>query len=267
MLSRPFAAALVLAGLMTLPAAAQDFAPHKAAYAVRALEHGKPGASIGNYAYELKLTCEAYVITQRLRLDFEGRNATVNEQQSQMTESRDGRILHFEHRSLVNGKQTNLTKGEAVLDDKGVGQAHFSEPEGQTTALMAGTMFPIAIARATVRHAKENDGGFDGLFFYGEKPKPPQAVNTLIGRVPKRLADLKIPDGADALVKGHGQIYYRAGFFDADGKSKGERATFEMSSLMLDNGIELWGTHEEGDGGGIEYSITRLEAVPLPTCK
>ena len=40
-----------------------------------------------------------------------------------------------------------------------------------------------------------------------------------------------------------------------------------MSSLMLDNGIELWGTHEEGDGGGIEYSITRLEAVPLPTCK
>ena len=263
MLSRPFVAALVLAGLTTLPAAAQDFAPHKAAYAVSALDHGKAGASIGNYAYELKLTCEAYVITQRLRLDAGG----ITEQQSQMTESRDGRTLQFEHRSMVNGKQTSLTKGEAVLDDKGVGQAHFSQPEGQTAALTAGTMFPIAIARATVRHARENDGGFDGLFFYGEKPKPPQAVNTLIGRVPKRLAGFKIPDGADALAKGHSQIYYRAGFFDADGKSKGERATFEMSSLILDNGIELWGTHEEGDGGGIEYSITRLEAVPLPTCK
>jgi len=263
MLSRPFVAALVLAGLTTLPAAAQDFAPHKAAYAVSTLDHGKAGASIGNYAYELKLTCEAYVITQRLRLDAGG----ITEQQSQMTESRDGRTLQFEHRSMVNGKQTSLTKGEAVLDDKGVGQAHFSQPEGQTAALTAGTMFPIAIARATVRHAKENDGGFDGLFFYGEKPKPPQAVNTLIGRVPKRLAGFKIPDGADALAKGQSQIYYRAGFFDADGKSKGERATFEMSSLILDNGIELWGTHEEGDGGGIEYSITRLEAVPLPTCK
>ena len=263
MLSRPFVAALVLAGLTTLPAAAQDFAPHKAAYAVSALDHGKAGASIGNYAYELRLTCEAYVITQRLRLDAGG----ITEQQSQMTESRDGRTLQFEHRSMVNGKQTSLTKGEAVLDDKVVGQAHFSQPEGQTAALTAGTMFPIAIARATVRHARENDGGFDGLFFYGEKPKPPQAVNTLIGRVPKRLAGFKIPDGADALVKGHNQIYYRAGFFDADGKSRGERATFEMSSLILDNGIELWGTHEEGDGGGIEYSITRLEAVPLPTCK
>ena len=263
MLSRPFSASFILAALFSLPAAAQEFAPHKAAYAVNALDHGKLGASIGNYAYELRLTCEAYVITQRLRLDTGG----VAEQQSQMTESRDGRTLQFEHRSMVNGKQTSLVKGEAVLDDKGAGQAHFSQPEGQTAALPAGTMFPIAIARATARHAKENDGGFDGLFFYGEKPKPPQAANTLIGRVPKRLAGLKSPDGADPLVKGHGQIYYRAGFFDADGKSKGERPTFEMSSLMLDNGIELWGTHEEGDGGGIEYSITRLEAVPLPTCK
>ncbi|MEI6203370.1 MAG: DUF1849 family protein [Enhydrobacter sp.] len=263
MLSRPFVASLLLTGLMTLPAVAQDFAPHKAAYAVNVLDHGKVGSPIGNYAYELKLTCEAYVITQRLRLEAGG----ITEQQSQMTESRDGRTLQFEHRSMVNGKQTSLTKGEAVLDDKGVGQAHFSQPEGQTAALTAGTMFPIAIARATARHAKENDGGFDGLFFYGEKPKPPQAVNTLIGRVPKRLAGLKIPEGADALVKGRSQIYYRAGFFDADGKSKGEQATFEMSSLMLDNGIELWGTHEERDGGGIEYSITRLEAVPLPTCK
>jgi hypothetical protein len=264
MLSRPFAASLVLAGLITPPAAAEDFVPHKAAYAVNAMEHGKLGSSIGNYAYELKVTCEAYIITQRLRLDVGGSNS---EQQSQMTESRDARTLHFEHRTLVNGKQTNLTKGEAVLDDKGIGQAHFSEPEGQTVALTAGTMFPIAIARATVRHAKENDGGFDGLFFYGEKPKPPQVVNTLIGRVPKRLAGLKIPNGADALAKGQNRIYYRAGFFDADSKSKGERPTFEMSSLMLDNGVELWGTHEEGDGSGIEYSITRLEAVPLPTCK
>jgi hypothetical protein len=268
MLSRSFAASLVLAGLaVALPATAQDFAPHKAAYAVNALDRGKAGASIGTYAYELKLTCEAYVITQRLRLDIEGRNAAVTEQQSQMTESRDGRSLQFEHRSIVNGKQTSLVKGEAVVDDTGAGQAHFSEPAGQTAALPAGTMFPIAIARATVRHAKESDGGFDGLFFYGEKPKPPQAVNTLIGRVPKRLADLKIPDGADTLVKGHARIYYRAGFFDADGKSKGQQATFEMSSLMLDNGIELWGTHEEGDGSGIEYSVTRLETVPLPTCK
>ena len=39
-----------------------------------------------------------------------------------------------------------------------------------------------------------------------------------------------------------------------------------MSSVTLDNGIELYGTHEQGDGG-IEYRITRLEAIAKPECR
>jgi hypothetical protein len=39
-----------------------------------------------------------------------------------------------------------------------------------------------------------------------------------------------------------------------------------MSSVTLDNGIELYGTHEQGEGG-IEYRITRLEPIPKPVCK
>ena len=112
-------------------------------------------------------------------------------------------------------------------------------------ALPAETLFPVAIARATLRHAKAGDGGFDALFFFGEKVKPPQAVNILIGKVPKRLADLAIPDGAGALVAGHERIYFRGGFFDAAAKGQGEPA-FEMSSLTLDNGIELYGTQRAG---------------------
>jgi hypothetical protein len=273
MLSRSFLVSLALAApvalSVALPAAAQDMAPHKAAYSVNTIENGKVGSDvIGTYAYEMKLTCEGYVITQRLRLDVEGgRGSIASEQQSQMTENKDGRTLHFEHRSMLNGRQASLVKGEAIIDDKGLGQAHFSQPENQSAALPAGTLFPIAIARATIEHYKAGDSGFDGLFFYGEKPQPPQSVNVLIGKVPKRLADIKIPEGAEALAKGHDRIYYRGGFFDAEAKNKGERPAFEMSSLMLDNGIELWGTHEEGDnGGGIEYRITRLEALPRPTC-
>ena len=41
----------------------------------------------------------------------------------------------------------------------------------------------------------------------------------------------------------------------------GQRMLF---SATLDNGIELFGTHEEGENG-IEYRITRLEALPKPT--
>lgn len=247
------------------PAAAQDLAPHRAVYSVTALDRGKPtGAAPGTYAYELRLTCDGYVVNQRLRLEVAGpRQAVANEQQSQMTESRDGRKLRFEHRNTTGGRQTSLAKGEALLGDDGGGQARFADPEGQTVALPAGTLFPLAVARETIRQAKAGESGFDTLFFFGEKVKPPQSVNIVIGKVPKRLADVKIPEGAEQLADGRTRIYYRAGFFDAQSK-EGEPA-FEMSSITLDNGIELYGTHEESDGG-IEYRITRLEPLPKPDC-
>jgi hypothetical protein len=264
--SRLMMGALV-AVTFALPVAAQDMQPHRAVYSATMLERGKPGGGApGTYAFELRTTCDGYVMNQRMRLEIDGpKGSVVSEQQSQMTESRDGKKLHFEHRSTVNGRLASQFKGEATVDDDGRGQARYSEPEGQSVALPAGTMFPVALARSTIRHAKAGDGGFDALFFYGEKVKPPQAVNVLIGRVPKRLADLPIPDGADGLVNGHNRIYYRGGFFDSQPKGQGEQAAFEMSSLVLDNGIELYGTHEEGEGG-IEYRISRLEALPKPTC-
>ena len=251
---------------LALPALAQDFAPHRAAYSVNTFERGRTGSSAGSYAYELKLTCDGYVINQRLRLEVSGgREVVISEQQSQMSESRDGRRLKFEHLNTTNGRPSGTMKGEAILDDDGRGQSRFTDPEGRSVPLPAGTLFPISISRATIQHAKAGDTGFDTLFFFGDKVKPPQAVNVLIGKVPKRLADLAIPEGAEALVAGHDRIYFRGGFFDADPGNKGDQATFEMSSLTLDNGIELYGTHEEADGG-IEYRITRLEPLPRPTC-
>lgn len=260
--------AVLLASLASLaPASAQDFVPHRAVYAITAIEKGKPGSgSSGTYAYELRLTCDGYVVNQRLRLEAAGgRDTAASEQQSQITESRDARKLRFEHRTTTGGKQTSLVKGEATLGDDGKGEARFADPEGQTVALPVGTLFPVAIARETVRQAKAGESGFDGLFFFGEKVKPPQSVNVLIAKVPKRLADLKIPEGAEQLVDGRTRIYYRAGFFDAQTKGQGEPA-FEMSSVTLDNGIELYGTHEQSDGG-IAYRVTRLEALPKPECK
>jgi hypothetical protein len=213
------------------------------------------------------VTCDGYVVNQRLRLDSGTGGGPASEQQSQMTESRDGRKLHFEHRTSAGSKQLSLVKGDALVGDDGKGEARFTDPEGQTVALPAGTLFPVAIARETIRQAKAGEQGFDARFFFGEKVKPPQSVNILIGRLPKRLSDLKIPDGGEALADGRTRIYYRAGFFDAqaDGKGQGEPA-YGMSSVTLDNGVELYGTHEENDAA-IEYRITRLEPLPKPECK
>ena len=145
----------LIAAVATLaPAAAQDFAPHRAVYAVSSLDRGKPGAgSSGTYAFELRLTCDgSYVVNQRLRLETAGARAAVaSEQQSQMTESRDGRKLRFEHRTTTGGRQTSLVKGEALIGDDGKGEARFTDPEGQSVALSATTLFPVAIARRPSR--------------------------------------------------------------------------------------------------------------------
>lgn len=250
-----------------VPVAAQEMQPHRAAYDVSLLEHGKPSPDTqGTYAYELKLTCDGYIINQRLRLELDGaRGSVITEQQSQMTESRDGRKLHFEHEASANGRKATVVRGDATLKADGSGEARFTEPDGQMVALPAGTMFPMAMTLATLKHAAAGDGGFDALFFYGEKPAPPQSVNVVIGRVPKRLADLKVPEEGVSIVKGRARTYFRAGFFDAEAKKDGERAAFEISSLTLDNGVELYGTHEEGDSG-FEYRISRLEPLPKPNC-
>lgn len=260
---------LLAAVATAAPAAAQDFAPHRAVYSVSALDRGKPGTgTTGTYAYELRLTCDGYVVNQRLRLETAGgRGAVASEQQSQLTESKDGKKLRFDHRTTAGGGQTSLVKGEALMGDDGKGEARFTDPEGQTVALPATTLFPVAVARETIRQAKAGEQGFGAQLFFGEKVKPPQSVNVLIGKLPKRLSDVKIPEGGEQLADGRTRIYYRAGFFDAqaDGKQQGEPA-YEMSSVTLDNGVELYGTHEESDGG-IEYRITRLEPLPKPECK
>jgi hypothetical protein len=258
--------ALLVSALPIASATAQELAPHRAAYSVTTLDHGKPsGEPPGTYAYELKATCDGYTMIQRLRLDVPGeRGSVANEQQSQMTESRDGRSLRFEHVTRTSGRQTTVMKGEARLGDSGAGEARFTEPAGQTVALPKGTLFPAAIARETIRQAKAGATSFDALFFFGDKVKPPQSVNVVIGRIPRRLADLKIPEGGDSLAAGRQRIYYRAAFFDTDAKGQGAPA-FEMSSITLDNGVELFGTHEEGETG-IEYRITRLEPLARPEC-
>ena len=257
---------ILLIASSVAPAAAQDFVGHRAFYNVTTFERGKPsdGTPIGTYAYELRLTCDGYAVNARMRLELDGgRTTIVSEQQSQMEESRDGKKFRFEHRAAVNGKQTTFTKGEASLEADG-GQARFSEPEGQTVALPAATLFPIGISRAAVRAARAGETSFDALLFFGEKVKPPEIANSIIGRVPHRLAELPMPEGSGALTEGHASVYFRVGFFDANAKGQGE-PTYEMASLTLDNGIELYGTHEEADSA-IEYKITKLEALPKPTC-
>src|SRR5260370_35460168 len=117
MLNARLLSTAVLLAVPVMPAAAQDMATHRAVYSVITLEHGKPGDGVpGTYAYELKLTCDGYIVNQRLRLEIPGpRGMVVSEQLSQMTRSRDGKKLRFQHRSATARRETTLVQGAALL--------------------------------------------------------------------------------------------------------------------------------------------------------
>src|SRR5258707_3875850 len=121
----------VLLAAPVLPASAQDMVPHRAVYSVVTLDHGKPGDGVpGTYAYELKLTCDGYIVNQRLRLEIPGpRGMVVSEQLSQMTESHAGKKLPFEHRSTTDVATTSLGKSDTLLGADCTSQARFSETE------------------------------------------------------------------------------------------------------------------------------------------
>ena len=64
-----------------------------------------------------------------MRLELEGgKGAVVSEQQSQMTESRDGRKLKFEHRASSTASATSELKGEATLGDDGAARRGSASP-------------------------------------------------------------------------------------------------------------------------------------------
>src|SRR5260370_7071084 len=116
MLNARLLSTAVLLAVPVMPAVAQDLAPHRAVYSVTTLEHGKPGDGVpGTYAYEIKLTCDGYIVNQRLRLEIPGpRGMGGSEQLSQMTESRDGKKLRFEHRSTTHRRDPSLVNGHPL---------------------------------------------------------------------------------------------------------------------------------------------------------
>ena len=165
---RLLSTAMLLAGF-AVPAAAQDFAPHRAVYSVIALDKGKPGDGMpGTYAFELRLTCDGYVVNQRLRLEIAGaRGMVVSEQQSQMTESRDGKKLHFEHR-IDDRRAADQPAARATRCSATTAAARRASPipRARRWRCRPARCFLSPIARETVRQAKAGESGFDALFFY-----------------------------------------------------------------------------------------------------
>jgi hypothetical protein len=263
------AAACGVAGtVVSSPAVAQDLVPHLAVYEVttgRAPSGVTPPEIRGTYVFRLQDECGGGMkFEQRLRFEARAAGGTTElDQTSTGSESADGKHYRFVHKSSVDGKVHPEVKGELDFGDGGEATARFSHPPGRTVTVPAGTLFPISILRRAVKAARDREEGFDGRFFIGDKPEAPQVVSVLLGKPPRRVTELPLPQGDRALVEGRERFYFRASFYDDD-KGTGE-PRHEMSSVTLDNGVEIWGTHEQGELR-LEYRLIRIEAMAKPSC-
>lgn len=259
------AAVLVIAGGQ---AQAQTLVPHLAVYEVvtgRAPAGVTPPEITGTYVFRLQDECGGGMkFEQRLRFEARGAGgATVVDQTTTGWEADDGKRYRFTHKNAVDSTAQPEMRGEAELGD-GEGEAKFSRPVGRVVPLPAGTLFPISILRRAIKAAADGESGFEGKFFMGDKPEAPQTVAALLGKPPRRVLELPPPQGDRALVSGRQQFYFRVAFYDDKPNAAGE-PRHEMSSVTLDNGVEIWGTHEQGELR-LEYRLTRIERVPPPRC-
>ncbi|TWT03818.1 EipB family protein [Reyranella sp. CPCC 100927] len=263
------AAAWLTSAGVTVSASAQEMTPHLAVYEIvtgRASAGASPPEVRGTYAFRLQGECGGGLkFEQRLRFEARSPSGSAEiDQTSTGSESADGKRYRFSHKSSLDGKSEPEVRGEVIPGDEGHGQARFSQPTGRVVPIPAGTLFPISIMRRTVKAARDGETGFEARFFIGDKPEAPQSVSVLLGKPPRRVADLPLPQGDRSLVEGRDRFYFHAAFYDEEATSTGE-PRHELSSVTLDNGIEIWGTHEQGELR-LEYRLIRIEALPKPEC-
>lgn len=188
---RVFAAALVVAAV---PAAAADQVPYEATYELRLTRASAtygPRAAIGWYQYRVAETCDGWETKSHILVDltFRDDQTYTNERFFTSWEAKAGNTYKFAVQTVKNGNTVEAFKGTAAVGPKG-GQAVY-EPLGDlaerkeakkvTLQLPAGTLLPLAHARAVLRHAQAGDPLFRSVVLNGSYSTGPRVLSVAIG--------------------------------------------------------------------------------------
>jgi len=161
-------------------AAPATLQPHLGVYEL-SLSSTRDGSGIvsaaGRLVIEITDSCDGYAQTQRMLLRlFDTRGQEIVSDSNYTTwESRDGRVIRFSTRSVLNGEVNEKFSGRAELTGKGAsGVVTFNDPDMPDIDLQEGTIFPTehffqiinaALAGETVLNRRLYDGsGPDGIY-------------------------------------------------------------------------------------------------------
>ena len=133
---------------------------HKALYTLT-LDTAKGNdvvAARGTMGYEVTDACDGWAVRQRLRMTITNADGQDIEMASDYAtwESKDGLKFRYHMRQTTETAVTSQTDGEAILQKQGgPGSAHYTTPRDSTSALPAGTVFPMAHTAAIIAAARD----------------------------------------------------------------------------------------------------------------
>jgi len=115
-------------------------------------------AAHGTMGYEVTDACDGWAVRQRLRMTITNSEGQDIEMASDYAtwESKDGLKFRYHMRQTTDTAVTSQTDGEASLQKPGsTGEAHYTTPHEATSALPAGTVFPMAHTAAIIAAARD----------------------------------------------------------------------------------------------------------------
>jgi hypothetical protein len=133
---------------------------HKALYTLT-LDSAKSTdvvAARGTMGYEVTDACDGWAVRQRLNMTITNADGQDIQMSSDYAtwESKDGLKFRYHMRQTTDTAVTSQTDGEALLQKVGgSGEARYTSPHDSTSALPAGTVFPMAHTAAIIAAARD----------------------------------------------------------------------------------------------------------------
>lgn len=187
------AAGLTIAVLLALGDAGSGSAgtinlqPHRAIYKMglaRSAGRSDVTAASGSMFYRFAQGCDGWTVENRtvLRLSYETGGDVETVWSFASWESADGLKFRFYARYEQDGAQVERLEGRASLAGPGGGgSVEFSEPEGRTTTLPQGTVFPTEHLRALIAAAERGEVRLTRVVFDGASADNPYLVAAMMG--------------------------------------------------------------------------------------
>ena len=143
------------------------------------------------------------------------------------------------------------------------GSAEFTKPEQATIPLAADVLFPTAHTLFLIGRAQAGDQFIARHVFDGTSVDDATLVSAVVGPVLKPGAHQGDGKVVSNPLLDHPSWRMRLAFFPTDSKS--EQPDYELSMLLLDNGVSESMSLDYGDYA-IRARLQQIEALPKPTC-